>query len=179
MFRYEAGRELPWSDNQILSASDGPGVARNRPMAVLAPVGPVTPGPCRSSKQPWTLAMLLPNHFRSDWRPTPRSQRSARDNNGRNSAHNNGQRRFPPILSPIDKMFGGEAARRQQDDDRSDRLCRGSDPESIGVIGAATRQANYSRADDRLRCARRPVQGRPRCQTLGSSRPDEMTATAA
>jgi hypothetical protein len=112
MFRYEAGRALPWSDDQILYgirggrafASTGTWPA-SPPISSPVPAPAMTAGQMSNGDMLALLQKLLTAHA-ANARNSAASETAGGTASSQAAAADTAA---PVILSPIDKMFGGEA----------------------------------------------------------------------
>jgi hypothetical protein len=111
MFRYEAGRALPWSDDQILCGiRGGRAFASTKtwpasPTAGPQPTAPIAAGQMSENDVLALLQQLLPALAAN--RANPPVANTAVSPGP--SAPAAGNTPAPVVLSPIDKIFGGEA----------------------------------------------------------------------
>lgn len=101
MFRYEAGRELPWNDAQILfGLKCGREFARTGKLPASESVGPAKDGSGAADTTKDDIGKLLRMIFLA-FRDKLVKPPAAGETDGTTTA--------PAILSPIDKIFGGDA----------------------------------------------------------------------
>ncbi len=138
MFCYEAGRALPWSDSQILfGIKCGREFARTGQWPSSAPVGPVAPGPVAAQASRQDAGRLLQAIFEALAANAARPAAVPATTTATTTAPTSG-RAAPPILSPIDKMFGGEALAGKKTAIAVIAYAAVAILKVVGVIGAAT-----------------------------------------
>jgi hypothetical protein len=139
MFRYEAGRELPWSDNQILfGIRSGREFARTGQWPSSIPVGPVAPGPVAAQASSQDTGKLLQTIFEALAANAAKPAAMPATTMATTTAPATSGSAAPPILSPIDKMFGGEALAGKKTAIAVIAYVVVAILKAVGVLGAAT-----------------------------------------